>query len=863
MFLWFTAPGKRRSIILLIALVLPGIFFFQGSVSSNDDHASIAIDDDPRMLALNPATNRAVVTHRHSNTVSIVDLNTEKIITKLHVGRMPKGVAIDAELNIAVVTHQGERSVTLIDLNNNRVAADIHVGNVTGGIAINSRTHIAAITSATDFHICFLDILQKKIIAKTPVGLHAGDIAVDPERNAALLLNPVRTKLIMIDMNTYRICDSIDLERRPQAIDVNPKTNTALITNYHDHSITEIDLLSRRHTLIHVAKFPLDVAFNSIDNRAVILCDRDRKLLLLNLDTSKIIKTYSLPRHPQCIAVNSLKNIAIVADDEKDGLTIIPLLLSPTLPKIKITSPLDNAQILSDTVTVSGIVKNSSNVTVNGVAATVSAHTFTATLTFKAGKNTISAIATDQYGRTDCYNITVDIALPAAGKVTGVVSNAVTGGLLPLAIVTITDAEGNTQTIATGISGTFTAEVAPGAFAGTVIKPWYLPNSFAGSVTAGETAITNTALTPVDPEISNISVSDVTSTSAKISWATDQPTQGAVQYGTTTSYGSAASDAVENTAHSLTLAGLSPATTYHFRIAAASSNGTTIYSGDSAFKTSGKIDITITSPTAGTTISGSSVMVNGSIANAVNAETGVTINGIAASLNNNQFALNDVPLTEGQNTITATAKDINGTTATKSITVNAAIPQNFIEMSAYPDSGIAPMEVTLRINGTFSIGNPTITFTGASTVEQLVSDNPEEYKYKLTTEGVYYFTAQVTGPDGNNYADKIAVTVLPLNIVDTLLKSKWTGMTEALQRGDPSSALNYILPSRRENYEVVFTVLKDHWTSITASYRSFTLISMEASVARYELAAVKNGRTYVYQIDFRQDASGLWFVDEF
>jgi YVTN family beta-propeller protein len=62
------------------------------------------------MIAINPLTNRAIITHGHSNTdsVSIIDLNTEHIITELSVAKRPAGVAIDPSENIAVVAHENE-----------------------------------------------------------------------------------------------------------------------------------------------------------------------------------------------------------------------------------------------------------------------------------------------------------------------------------------------------------------------------------------------------------------------------------------------------------------------------------------------------------------------------------------------------------------------------------------------------------------------------------------------------------------------------------------------------------------------------------------------------------------------------------
>ncbi|MGB5157501.1 MAG: hypothetical protein WBN77_08690, partial [Desulfobacterales bacterium] len=323
------------------------------------------------------------------------------------------------------------------------------------------------------------------------------------------------------------------------------------------------------------------------------------------------------------------------------------------------------------------------------------------------------------------------------------------------------------------------------------------------------------------------------------------------------------SNLLEETTHSVTLTNLIPSTTYHFRIAVSSSNGTTTYSSDSSFKTNGIIYITINSPTNDAMINNNHMTVTGSIANAAHVETGVTVNGLPASLNNNQFAVNNVPLNAGVNTITVTATDITGTRASKSITVNATIPENYITLSAYPESGIAPLTTALRIDGTFSIVNPTITSTGPGTVEQIVSENPDEFKYKMTTEGTYYFTVQVTGPDGNIYQDTKAVTVLPLAQIDALLRAKWAALKNALQRGDIDSAIMMMHPSSRVKYQNIFNLVQDNLATIMTNCTGLEFVSMNNEIARYELKSLENGEVYIYRLSFIKDENGIWFIREF
>jgi len=58
----------------------------------------------------------------------------------------------------------------------------------------------------------------------------------------------------------------------------------------------------------------------------------------------------------------------------------------------------------------------------------------------------------------------------------------------------------------------------------------------------------------------------VTTNSIIVVWETDQPSQGEVVYGETGEYGSIAADSTMDTRHAVTLTGLEPYTTYHYRV---------------------------------------------------------------------------------------------------------------------------------------------------------------------------------------------------------------------------------------------------------------------------------------------------------
>ncbi len=108
------------------------------------------------------------------------------------------------------------------------------------------------------------------------------------------------------------------------------------------------------------------------------------------------------------------------------------------------------------------------------------------------------------------------------------------------------------------------------------------------------------------PVVSSVASSGIGQTTASISWITDEPADSRVEYGTTTGYGSVATSASAVTSHSIPLSGLTPGTTYHFRVRSTdAANNVSPFSADATFTTLAASDTT--PPTAPGSLSAAAV----------------------------------------------------------------------------------------------------------------------------------------------------------------------------------------------------------------------------------------------------------------
>jgi hypothetical protein len=216
----------------------------------------------------------------------------------------------------------------------------------------------------------------------------------------------------------------------------------------------------------------------------------------------------------------------------------------------------------------------------------------------------VSASVTVRHGATASHTVSSSTATPTAGTAFNLT-------------VTAKDAYGNTAdgangaTAYTGVifittSGTAPYTLSPSSYpfvsgdAGTktftngvtlntvesgisVTARDYADATITGSVTGLNVSAAADTTAPV---ITDIQSGSITSSGATITWTTNETASSTVEYGLTSSYGSATTSASLVTSHSMALTGLSGSSVYHFRVKSSDSASNLATSVDNTFTTS-------------------------------------------------------------------------------------------------------------------------------------------------------------------------------------------------------------------------------------------------------------------------------------
>jgi len=307
---------------------------------------------------------------------------------------------------------------------------------------------------------------------------------------------------------------------------------------------------------------------------------------------------------------------------------------------------------------------------------------------------------------------------------------------------------------------------------------------------------------------------------------------------------------------------LIPNTNYQCRVVVTNSSGT-VY-GDNVTFTTPPITITILYPANGGTINRPNTFVRGTVTNTTGLETGVTVNGMMATAFNNEFILNHVTFTEGLNTISITATDTAGKTASTSIMVNALTSSPNVTLRANIESGIAPLTTYFSVSTEIpnSIASYTFDYEGDGTVDY-TGTTFDDISVTYQAEGIYYPTITIIDDQGISYSDTIAIVVLNATELDTLLRAKWNAMKTALANQDVEGALGYFIDRSKDRYRTIFNAIGNQLPVITGTFIEFNVVNVYENVAEYQVVADESGVLYAYPGIFIKDGDGIWKFKDF
>ena len=456
-------------------------------------------------------------------------------------------------------------------------------------------------------------------------------------------------------------------------------------------------------------------------------------------------------------------------------------------PALAISYPADGAVVSAASMTVTGTVSDNvstvAGVTVNGQPALVADGAFSASISLSPGVNTITAEAVNAVGLSTVQSITVTLdtvppvitlTAPAQGAIlsdnnvtvtgtasddgSGIASLTVNGQEVPVgeggafsAIVQIPDGAGSITAVAVdraGLSSQQTVHVIVDTTPPVVAITAPAPGSWQQS------AQTPIVFTLTD-EAGGSGI-DLQS----LSFVLDDVSFGSTSPGMTCTPSASGYDCAYVSPQPLS-EGMHTVSVTVADMAGNLSGTASVSFGIDLYPPS----VAITSPADGFVTAEETVSVSGTASDAGGGISGVTVNGTPASMSGNGFSA-VIPLSGGQNAVTAVATDALGHSAQAAITVSRAVSGPALAIS-YPADGAVVSAASMTVTGTVSDNVSTVAGVTVNGQPALVADGAFSASISLSP-GVNTITAEAVNAVGLSTVQSITVTLDTVPPVITL-----------------------------------------------------------------------------------------------
>ena len=269
--------------------------------------------------------------------------------------------------------------------------------------------------------------------------------------------------------------------------------------------------------------------------------------------------------------------------------------------------------------------------------------------------------------------------------------------------------------------------------------------------------------------ISNIQATAPTASGFQVGWLTNVPADSQIDYGTSAAYGSTTPlSTTAVTVHQVTLTGLTTGTLYHYRVRSADSKKNQALSSDFTFATSGDTTppmVSITSPASGATLAGTAAVVanaqdNLSVAS-VQFKVDGTNSGPSLTTPPYSYSLNTNSLSNGNHTLTATATDAAGNTASSAavpfVVSNSSTAPPVVSITAPSSGATVSGTTTVTASATSSIGVASVQFQlDGANVGSPVTAAPYSYSWDTTksSNGSHTLKAIAKEHGGNQHDER-------------------------------------------------------------------------------------------------------------
>jgi YVTN family beta-propeller protein len=288
------------------------------NVTKNKVITNVAVGDGPWGVAVNPSGTRAYVVNNHDtalgDSVSVINTASNTVISTVKVQSVPFAAAVTPDGKFVYVTNANSNTVSVIKASNNTVIATVPVEQYPVGITIPNPGGFVYVANDVSGTVSVISVVTNTVVATIPVGANPTGMAATPDGSTVFAMNDGSSNVSVISTLTNTVSSTIPVSAEPFGGAVSPDGQFLYVANESANLVTIIDVSTLLiDTTVAVGTSPVQVAFTSDSQYAYVTNLGSNNVSVISTSSKTLTNTVGVGTAPIGAGITPAALVSTVA----------------------------------------------------------------------------------------------------------------------------------------------------------------------------------------------------------------------------------------------------------------------------------------------------------------------------------------------------------------------------------------------------------------------------------------------------------------------------------------------------------------------------------------------------------------------
>ncbi len=308
-------PNRLKKMVILL-IIIPTTVIIVGLSAFELGTVNPSVSDQDELSITGEVL---YVENANSNTISVIDIETNSLVRNIAVGDSPHDLKISKDQQVLYSTDTDSGTISIIDTTTNTLIDQIVTGVTAHGIAIfNDTLYVGDVFGGK-----VLIIKDNAIKDEIKVGSGPEYMEVSPDGKVLYVAN-LWSPISVVDLQENKIIKEIDSGKTPHGLSFTSDGSRLFIVNMKSDTLSVID--TEKHEIIKtitVGKNPEYVTFTPDERFAYVTNLESDTVSIIDAGTLEVVKKIPVGDGPHGIAFSADGDFTYVSNMKGNDVSVI------------------------------------------------------------------------------------------------------------------------------------------------------------------------------------------------------------------------------------------------------------------------------------------------------------------------------------------------------------------------------------------------------------------------------------------------------------------------------------------------------------------------------------------------------------